>query len=264
MGNRENPPLLNVDNAGHEPCEPAIADFWPTRGLAGCSPEPLGCSPNPAGLHSCLSRGPSEALVITPMSTGRKRKVDSVTKATRAPLACERCRVKKLRCSGGDPCRSCLNAGAPCDFDVSPGRSDRLGGVDLTVRVGQLEKMVTELQQQVQTLACREGGPRTHPPRVEQAPTQMTPSTISPRTAQRSDETSASRFLAVTLPAHSAVAPFPAFMHHPSIWENRSRSPSPDTVPLGRTEYVAKAGLRDDPVSTGLVNEDAATALYQL
>ncbi|GMK56158.1 hypothetical protein CspeluHIS016_0212140 [Cutaneotrichosporon spelunceum] len=201
------------------------------------------------------------------MSTTRKRKAESVPKATRAPLACERCRVKKLRCSGGYPCRSCLNASAECDFEVSAGRTDRLGGVDLSVRVTQLEKAVADLQAQVHGLS----GPAVTPAAAAAAThiptwadTTSPLSGISGQSQQRADETSASRFLAITLPTNSGVAPFPALMHHPSIWENRSRSPSLDAVPLGRTEYTAKAGSQDDPVSTGLIDEVSALSLFQL
>lgn len=266
--------------------------------------------------------------------SARKRKAGSgdssgtTPKAPRAPLACERCRVKKLRCSGGYPCRSCDNANVECDFEVANGRTDRLGGVDLSVRVSQLEKAVLELRAQVQSLS--EGGERPithrtstslaepsplvdpssttdtrlsirsseaessrHPMQrydvdqrgVDQTQQQLgqlaaadsvSPALWQPQTGQstsidlpqRADETIPGRFLAATIPTQCGIAPFPPLMHHPSIWENRSRSPSLSddlpSMPLGTTDYVAKAGAHDDPISTGLISEAAGLAMFEL
>ncbi|KAF7171986.1 hypothetical protein CNMCM5623_004245 [Aspergillus felis] len=60
----------------------------------------------------------------------------------RAMWACERCRIKKLRCSGGHPCSACRRGEIECDF------GDR--GLDpqqtnTNQRPSQLETMVTDL-----------------------------------------------------------------------------------------------------------------------
>jgi hypothetical protein len=86
--------------------------------------------------------------------------------------------------------------------------------------------------------------------------------------SQRDDETTASRFIAATIPGQCGIAPFTPLMYQPSIWENPSRSPSPfdDVHPsaMGTTDYVARAGILDDPISIGLVSDQAGSALYHL
>lgn len=75
----------------------------------------------------------------------------------RAPQACRRCRQKKLKCTGGQPCRKCLRASHPCDFDDRPGvlgnernhtRSNTtvsFGGDEATARIAQLERTLADL-----------------------------------------------------------------------------------------------------------------------
>ncbi|PLB53258.1 putative C6 finger domain protein [Aspergillus steynii IBT 23096] len=74
--------------------------------------------------------------------TGIERR-NQKQRSQRATLACERCRIKKLRCTGGHPCNSCERAGSDCDF------GDRVNS-DLSIsitnqRIAQLEKTVAEL-----------------------------------------------------------------------------------------------------------------------
>lgn len=73
----------------------------------------------------------------------------------RATYACERCRLKKLRCTGGHPCGACRRAGIECDFGDRG--LDWQQSLSLTnQRLLQLEKTVMEL---VSSL-----GHLTHPP----------------------------------------------------------------------------------------------------
>ncbi|KAH7168189.1 putative C6 finger domain protein [Fusarium sp. MPI-SDFR-AT-0072] len=61
-------------------------------------------------------------------------------KAKRTTLACERCRLKKLRCIGGHPCSACQRAKSDCSF------GDREQGISLTnQRLDQLERTIAEL-----------------------------------------------------------------------------------------------------------------------
>ncbi|UKZ91445.1 uncharacterized protein TrAFT101_006423 [Trichoderma asperellum] len=61
----------------------------------------------------------------------------------RATWACERCRIKKLRCTGGHPCSSCRRAEIECDFGD---RGDPQQSSSITnQRLSKLEKTVTDL-----------------------------------------------------------------------------------------------------------------------
>lgn len=64
-------------------------------------------------------------------------------RSQRATWACERCRIKKLRCIGGHPCGGCGRAEVECDFGE---RGDSNLSISITnQRLAQLEKTVTEL-----------------------------------------------------------------------------------------------------------------------
>ncbi|WWC89934.1 uncharacterized protein L201_004863 [Kwoniella dendrophila CBS 6074] len=65
-------------------------------------------------------------------------------KAQRASLACERCRIKKLRCTGGHPCSSCQRVNERCDFGDKAADSQQ-GVLIANQRLAQLEKTVDKL-----------------------------------------------------------------------------------------------------------------------
>jgi hypothetical protein len=93
-------------------------------------------------------------------------------RSQRATWACERCRIKKLRCMGGHPCSACRRAEIDCDFgDRGPDAQQNTSVTNQ--RLLQLEKAVTEL---VAGLSHR-----THP-RQPNAPIQTSPGLLSDRT----------------------------------------------------------------------------------
>lgn len=77
----------------------------------------------------------------------------------RAPQACRRCRQKKLKCTGGQPCRKCQRAATTCDFEVRSGVLGNERGAarsitaaplqavsnDAAIRIAQLEKTLSDL-----------------------------------------------------------------------------------------------------------------------
>lgn len=76
-------------------------------------------------------------------------------RAQRATWACERCRNKKLRCTGGYPCSSCQRAEIECDFD-DRGTSSNQGPFVTNQRLLQLEKTVTDLVAGLSHLTSRQ------------------------------------------------------------------------------------------------------------
>lgn len=64
-------------------------------------------------------------------------------RAQRASYACERCRTKKLRCTGGDPCTVCQRVKAECDFGDRGEAWPQSSAT--TERITQLERTVTDL-----------------------------------------------------------------------------------------------------------------------
>jgi hypothetical protein len=62
----------------------------------------------------------------------------------RATYACERCRIKKLRCTGGHPCSSCRRAEIECDFG-DRGLDWQQSASVTNQRLLQLEKTVMDL-----------------------------------------------------------------------------------------------------------------------
>lgn len=213
---------------------------------------------------------------------------DSQHKSTRSPLACERCRSKKLRCVGGNPCNGCVRASATCDYGNGvKDREDQLGGVDVTVRVSQLERQVALLMEQVERMGSGVVDPlhangSNQPHVVASEPTDCSssiPQQLSPRSTARDAESSTRsqvretpvhRLMQVVLPLRRLNAPFPPLMYHPAVWDNRSRSQTPEDgaenprSPMGVTDFEAKAKLKDDPVNTGLVSDSMGQLLFDL
>lgn len=188
-------------------------------------------------------------------------------KAPRAAVACVRCRTKKLRCVGGAPCSSCKAAQADCAFDLGAEKLDKyLSGGDLQQRVLELETTVKAMTTRLEYL---ESPNRDLPTSAHLDEAQDTVSGITVA-SERMDESTSARLHAATAPRPGYVPPFPPLMYHPSIWENRSRSPSPEgadpdcNTRLGPTLYEARVGIRDDPITSGYLTMCQANALYQL
>ncbi|GFF57345.1 hypothetical protein IFM46972_10769 [Aspergillus udagawae] len=78
-----------------------------------------------------------------PTATGSQRQYQK-RRVQRAMWACERCRVKKLRCSGGHPCSACRRAEIECDFG-DRGLDPQQSISNTNQRLSQLEKTVTDL-----------------------------------------------------------------------------------------------------------------------
>ena len=220
----------------------------------------------------------------------RSRSPHRGNKTTRAPLACERCRSKKLRCVGGNPCQLCERASVICDYgDGVRARAEQLGGVDMGVRVSQLEKQVAFLAAQVERLVSGavSGSPVSlRPDGLERDPSNRAHdtltsshqeySTVSPAGNAVSSQhgqvrgTPVDRLMQVILPLRGLNAPFPPLMYHPAVWDNRSRSGTPEDCTedrrpsMGVTDFEAKAKMKDDPVSTGLVSQSAGELLFDL
>lgn len=76
-------------------------------------------------------------------------------RSQRAAWACERCRLKKLRCVGGHPCAACQRAEAECDFGDGGSSGDHTSSLT-SQRLLQLEKTVVDLVASLNR--------RTHPP----------------------------------------------------------------------------------------------------
>ncbi|KAM6517701.1 hypothetical protein FSOLCH5_008668 [Fusarium solani] len=74
---------------------------------------------------------------------GDERQVQK-QRAQRTTLACERCRMKKLRCMGGHPCSSCQRAKSECDFG-DRGWDSQHSISATNQRLSQLEKTIAEL-----------------------------------------------------------------------------------------------------------------------
>lgn len=95
-------------------------------------------------------------------------------RAQRAAYACERCRVKKLRCAGGNPCIVCRRAHVECDF------GDRgetwLQSSATTHRISQLERTVTDLVSGLSQLVRPPVGPQ---PSNVQSPAQPSQPVLS-------------------------------------------------------------------------------------
>lgn len=216
----------------------------------------------------------------------------------RATYACERCRLKKLRCTGGHPCGACRRAGIECDFGDRG--LDWQQSLSLTnQRLLQLEKTVMEL---VSSL-----GHLTHPPQ-EALPQSAfpqarqivnSPSAQITRTAGPPDSFPARTNVAEPTQSHGASAtperirtlsahpvhsegldsrwaalknnsaPFPPLMAHPTVWSGEPAKTVPAGDPnaqlaLGMTHYEAEVDLQSAPVSRGIVDKQEARALFSL
>ncbi|RAL08765.1 Zn(II)2Cys6 transcription factor [Aspergillus homomorphus CBS 101889] len=133
-------------------------------------------------------------------------------RSQRATWACERCRIKKLRCTGGHPCSACHRAGIDCDFGD---RHDSNLNLSITnQRLAQLETTVTAL------LAATAAGPRP-PPRSPGAAPIQPPSHCLPSTFLLSSGQQLSGSIPASSNAHHGLAssdpgePRPC-MHTPS------------------------------------------------
>jgi hypothetical protein len=214
-------------------------------------------------------------------SVPRKRGHDGegssqLAKSVRSPLACERCRIKKLRCAGGNPCRSCLNASAECSFDLGLDKSLGIGGVELSVRVTQLEREVADLRSLVHGLLNKTGsndngsqqGP-TQSPLVNPTPGVSSFADSAPSTYHDA-ESPAHRLVASTVrTTQGFTAPFPPLMFYPRIFNNRSRTPTPtpDGAPklrVGVTTLEVKVTCGDHPLGLGIIDRDMAIDIYEV
>jgi hypothetical protein len=220
------------------------------------------------------------------------RRSRSPTKTTRSPLACERCRSKKLRCVGGNPCNGCVRASVSCDYGGGvKDREDQLGGIDMGVRVSQLEKQVALLMAKLEQI---ESGAAIGLPGPFHTTGTNQPHTIAPEpvgwlSSNPQDSSSrstardaasprqtqfraspADRLIQVILPSRGLNAPFPPLMYHPAVWDNRSRSQTPEDSTenrrgtMGVTDFEAKAKVKDDPVNTGLISHAMGERLFNL
>ncbi|KAL1838902.1 hypothetical protein VTK73DRAFT_4212 [Phialemonium thermophilum] len=67
---------------------------------------------------------------------GRRKKRAPRIRVTRA---CDRCKRKKIRCTGLQPCAICLRADAPCTYDATYSRGRRQQQPTITVGCGSLD-----------------------------------------------------------------------------------------------------------------------------
>ncbi|KAF5264654.1 hypothetical protein FOXYS1_4553, partial [Fusarium oxysporum] len=84
-------------------------------------------------------------------STGDDRQAPK-QRAQRTTMACERCRMKKLRCMGGHPCSGCQRAKAECDFGNRAWESQQNSSLT-NQRLAQLEKTIAGLVIDISHLA---------------------------------------------------------------------------------------------------------------
>lgn len=243
-------------------------------------------------------------------------------RSNRATLACERCRLKKLRCIGGHPCNACNRADSVCDF--GDGVTDSSSSFPLTnQRIAQLEKTVMDLVSGLSHLTQNPRSPSIPPPITiantttnpipyssplvssqsqsypltipnslnessSSFPVDMRRLTVSPTAPQpalshKSDQPSrrlSSGGSKASPPARYAEtldsrwealqrnsAPFPPLMKYPAVWSGEPAAPTSqgvsdvESVP-GLTQYVAKVGLRSDPVSEGILDKSFAVTLF--
>jgi len=220
----------------------------------------------------------------------------------RTALACERCRMKKLRCMGGHPCGACQRASADCDF------GDRVWDSQQSIsatnqRLSQLEKTIADLAASLSHLknpqpvgdSCAHAsvpplsGPSlgvqaipdssvnvNEPLHLVSSPKQVSPAAQS----QGSDATpnslrssSANPRMSETLESRWAalqrnVAPFPPLMAHPTVWSEEPAKPSLGGIAaqptLGLVHYRAQVHLQSEPISEGIIGEMVARALFGL
>lgn len=253
-------------------------------------------------------------------STGQRRQRQRPNRAT---LACERCRLKKLRCIGGHPCNACSRSESVCDF--GDGVRDSLSSLPLTnQRIAQLEKTVMDLVSGLSHLTQNPQPPAIPPPIATDRttsnsipysspsassqnqnypltiPTALNESSSIPVDARRPtfSPTAPQPALSHTRdhPSHRLSsggsrasppgryaemldsrwealqqnsAPFPPLMKYPTVWSGEPAAPTPqddpnaESVP-GLKQYVAKVGLRSDPVSEGILNKSFALTLFGL
>ncbi|WPK26906.1 hypothetical protein PUMCH_004274 [Australozyma saopauloensis] len=81
-----------------------------------------------------------------------KPKVISTSKGWRVSQACDRCRMKKVRCDGGTPCTKCLRNGLECTTSDKLSRQAFPKGYTVN-----LERRVKELEQENQKLKALAG-----------------------------------------------------------------------------------------------------------
>ncbi|EEU33848.1 uncharacterized protein NECHADRAFT_55935 [Fusarium vanettenii 77-13-4] len=212
-------------------------------------------------------------------------------RAQRTIIACERCRMKKLRCMGGLPCSACQRAKVECGF----GDRERDSQNSISIanqRISQLEKTVAEL------IATINRETNTLPPRtLVQPSTRLSERPENPGDTQRVSRSSIFRSgLGLAAPNGSLImtpeasqgsvdprsserlesrwsalqhdsAPFPALMGHPAAWLERPVKTNPGGVSpntVGMTIYKAQVHLQSEPVSEGIVEEVVARALFTL
>lgn len=210
-------------------------------------------------------------------------------KSIRAPLACERCRVKKLRCTGGNPCRSCHTSGSSCSFDLGLERSLGIGGVDLGVRVTRLEEELVNLRAQFgawtdgqRVLSTERTAFQTAAENAQQftganhssaqpgEPSAMSASEHSGPSNPLIGENPSNRLAnAPTQPIQSSVAPLPPQMHNSSTQNHSTRGLSPQTAArpqpqIGISSFDPSARTRDDPISLGIIDHALGRSLFNL
>lgn len=118
----------------------------------GPGPESLDDDSSASALQSTKQAPTSGAGMELGSGSDNKRRRSSATDQTepgrfqRAFQACERCRRKKLRCTGGCPCTRCVRSKAHCDFgDTGVDRQRQEPPHDSRTRLSQLEKQVESL-----------------------------------------------------------------------------------------------------------------------
>lgn len=63
--------------------------------------------------------------------------------------ACHACRRRKIRCNRAQPCAYCVKNQLPCDYPLAIRSTVRSSGASGSSRVGELEAVITGLQQQI-------------------------------------------------------------------------------------------------------------------
>lgn len=265
-------------------------------------------------LRCPLARSPMSATPLALALAGPRRARDEPANAEdvqepqrkrrlkRATWACERCRTKKLRCTGGEPCDTCRRANIECDFgdrnrDFPPPASERFAQLEQTVfsLISGLSHAransplpppdnpdVSSLQPQPQPQPQQQHELRQPPVStalitlsspLPSAQAQPHASPLSQDDAVQvpldhypdASESLASRWSA----AQRASAPFPALMTYPSTWYTQPAKTSPrgDSTaqpPVGLTYYHANVRLHSEPVAEGILDDARACLLFKL
>lgn len=223
------------------------------------------------------------------------RRPSERSRSQRSTLACERCRLKKLRCTGVHPCSSCQRSNADCDFGER-GREIPASQQNLSAtneRLSQLEKTVAEVANALNTISQPVAAPHTTPshstsqlaPQArdqvfgsyrdfqagippQTATTSAPDLSISPSGDYAANPRAAERLESRWAALQQDAAPFPPLMSHPTAWSEQPASNSQTGAAshstLGMTQYRASVSLSSEPISEGIVGEIAARGLYTL